>query len=79
MKKLNYTFGDDGVFWMSFDDLLSTFSFIHRTRLFDEKWTIIQQWTSTNVAWVTGYLQSKFVIEVKKAGLAVIVLSQVSH
>jgi hypothetical protein len=78
MKKLDYSFGDDGVFWMSFEDVMTNFPFLHRTRLFDEQWTIIQQWTSTNVAWVTGYLQTKFEIEIKHAGMAVIVLSQVS-
>ncbi|KAH8883681.1 cysteine proteinase [Thozetella sp. PMI_491] len=76
LKKLNHTFGDDGVFWMSFQDMLETFLFLHRTRLFDEKWTVIQQWTSVNVAWVSGYLNTKFLIEVKKAGMVVIVLSQ---
>ncbi|MDA4131973.1 MAG: calpain family cysteine protease [Thaumarchaeota archaeon] len=77
LKKLNHTFGDDGVFWMAYEDMLETFMFLHRTRLFDEKWTVVQQWTNVNIAWVTGYLQTKFLIEVKKAGMVVIVLSQV--
>ncbi|TDZ15111.1 Calpain-type cysteine protease DEK1 [Colletotrichum orbiculare MAFF 240422] len=76
LKKLNHTFGDDGVFWMAYEDMLSTFMYIHRTRLFDEKWTVVQRWTSANVSWVTGYLQSKFVVTVKKAGMVVIVLTQ---
>jgi hypothetical protein len=49
LKKLNHQFGDDGVFWMSYQDVLETFQYIHRTRLFDEKWTVVQQWTSVNV------------------------------
>ncbi|KAJ9138629.1 Cysteine proteinase [Pleurostoma richardsiae] len=76
LKKLGHTFGDDGVFWMSYEDVLETFLFLHRTRLFDEKWTVVSQWTGVNVSWVTGYLQTKFVIEVKKAGMVVIVLTQ---
>ncbi|KAH8591345.1 hypothetical protein B0O99DRAFT_632494 [Bisporella sp. PMI_857] len=76
LKKIGHTFGDDGVFWMSYKDMLETFMFIHRTRLFDEKWTVVQQWTSADVSWITGYLQTKFQIEVKKAGLIVIVLTQ---
>ncbi|KAK2055780.1 calpain family cysteine protease [Colletotrichum caudatum] len=76
LKRLNHTFGDDGVFWMSYEDMLSTFMYIHRTRLFDEKWTVVQQWTSANISWVTGYLQTKFVVEVKKSGMVVIVLTQ---
>ncbi|KAK4644612.1 hypothetical protein QC761_306400 [Podospora bellae-mahoneyi] len=78
-KKLNHTFGDDGVFWMSYADMLETFLFIHRTRLFDEKWTVVQQWTSVSVGWVAGYLDQKFVIEVKKAGTVVVVLSQLDE
>jgi hypothetical protein len=76
---MNHTFGDDGIFWMSYEDMLETFLFLHRTRLFDEKWTVIQQWTSVNISWVTGYLQTKFLIEVTKSGTVVIVLTQVSQ
>ncbi|KAI0128818.1 calpain family cysteine protease [Xylariales sp. AK1849] len=76
LKKMDHKFGDDGLFWMSFKDMLDTFMFIHRTRLFDERWTVVQQWTAANVSWVTGYLQTKFQIEVNKAGLVVVVLTQ---
>ncbi|ETS80742.1 hypothetical protein PFICI_08271 [Pestalotiopsis fici W106-1] len=76
LKKLDYKFGDDGIFWMSLKDMLDNFMYIHRTRLFDEKWTVVQQWTSANISWITGYLPTKFEIEVKKAGLVVIVLTQ---
>lgn len=67
------------MFWMSFRDMLETFLFIHRTRIFDDQWTVVQQWTSLNVGWVVGYLNTKFVIEVKKAGTVVIVLSQLDE
>ncbi|KAH7305606.1 hypothetical protein B0I35DRAFT_444114, partial [Stachybotrys elegans] len=76
LKRLNHTFGDDGVFWMSYDDMLANFMFLHRTRLFDQTWTMVQQWTSANISWMTGFLKSKFVIEVEKSGLAVFVLTQ---
>ncbi|KAM0330936.1 hypothetical protein ACHAQA_003893 [Verticillium albo-atrum] len=79
LAKLSHVFGDDGVFWMSFDDMLQTFSHIHRTRLFDERWTVVQRWTAAHVAWVTGYLRTKFVLEVKKAGLVVLVLAQLDE
>lgn len=78
LKKMNHTFGDDGVFWMSYQEMLNTFMYLERTRLFDHTWTVVQQWTSVNVSWVTGYLQTKFQIEVKKSGLVVIVLTQVN-
>ncbi|KAK7965280.1 hypothetical protein PG988_010284 [Apiospora saccharicola] len=76
LQKLGHTFGDDGVFWMRYEDMLETFMFIHRTRLFDERWTVVQQWTSANVSWITGYLQTKFEITVGKDGVVVIVLTQ---
>ncbi|KAK0706970.1 hypothetical protein B0T26DRAFT_481557 [Lasiosphaeria miniovina] len=79
LKKLNHKFGDDGIFWMSYKDVLETFMFLHRTRLFDEKWTVVQQWTSVNVGWVSGYLNTKFIIEVKKSGTVVVVLTQLDE
>lgn len=77
MKKLDHKFGDDGVFWMTYEDMLETFKFVHRTRLFGDKWTVIQQWASCDVSWFTGYLRSKFILDVKKPGTAIIVLAQV--
>lgn len=76
MNKLNYRFGNDGIFWMAFDDVLATFKYLYRTRLFDARWTVAQRWTSVNIPWVAGYLQSRFFIEVTEPGTAVIVLSQ---
>jgi len=77
MKKLGHTFDNDGVFWMTYQDMMITFTNLYRTRLFDSSWTVVQEWTSVNVAWLTGYLQRKFVVEIKTAGVAVFVLSQV--
>ncbi|KAH6885761.1 hypothetical protein B0T10DRAFT_83787 [Thelonectria olida] len=76
IQKLRHKFGDDGVFWMTYDDLLSNFKWIYRTRLFDQRWTVVQEWTSLRVSWLTGYLKKKFIVEVKEAGMVVIVLSQ---
>ncbi len=77
LTKLDYKFGDDGVFWMTYQDMLLTFTNLHRTRIFDKTWTVVQEWTSVDVAWITGYLQRKFIVEVKQAGVVVLVLSQV--
>ncbi|KAK0386369.1 hypothetical protein NLU13_6206 [Sarocladium strictum] len=76
VQKMNHKPADDGNFWISFTDLLDNFKWIHRTRLFNERWTIGQQWTSSKVSWVTGYINKKFIIEVNGQGLVVIVLSQ---
>jgi hypothetical protein len=77
LKKLRHEFGDDGVWWMTLDDMLQNFQRIYRTRLFDARWTVAQQWTSLPIAWVAGYHKTKFVITVQEEGLAVIVLSKV--
>ncbi|KAL6920406.1 hypothetical protein ACHAPO_000734 [Fusarium lateritium] len=79
IKKLKHEFGDDGVFWMSFNDMLDNFKWMYRTRLFDERWTVAQQWLSVSISWLTGYLKKKFVIEVKEEGMVVIVLSQLDE
>lgn len=79
LNKLNYRFDDDGVFWMTYEDMLSTFPYIHRTRIFDNSWTVVQQWTNLTAAWMSSFANSKkFVVEVKEGGLYVFVLSQVS-
>lgn len=76
MEKLDHRFGDDGMFWMSYDDLCKRFYKLDRTRLFDDEWTVVQTWTSMSIAWVTSYLNTKFVVEIKKAGPTVFVLCQ---
>lgn len=57
--------------------MLSRFDQLDRTRLFGDDWNIVQQWTSLNVSWITGYIDTKFVVEVTKPGPAVFVLSKV--
>ncbi|PVH99308.1 cysteine proteinase [Periconia macrospinosa] len=79
MEKLGHKFGDDGTFWMSYEQVLNHFPNLHRTRLFNENWYMVQHWTSVDVAWVTGYLNTKFVVEIKKAGPTVFVLSQLDE
>ncbi|EDU49438.1 calpain-B [Pyrenophora tritici-repentis Pt-1C-BFP] len=76
MKKLNHKFGDDGVFWISYQDILRTYQHFDRTRLFGPEWTVSQQWTSVNVPWSVDYLDTKFKIHLAKGGPVVIVLSQ---
>ncbi|PSN71339.1 cysteine proteinase [Corynespora cassiicola Philippines] len=76
LEKLNHRFGDDGTFWIRYEDMCKHFDLLERTRLFDKEWTVVQHWTSVSVAWVTGYLATKFVVEIKKGGPTVFVLSQ---
>ncbi|RAL17404.1 cysteine proteinase [Aspergillus homomorphus CBS 101889] len=77
LQKLQHKFGDDGLFWMAYEDMLSTFVFLHRTRIFDETWTVVQRWTSVNVPWIEGYLRTRFLVEIHQAGPVVFVLSEV--
>ena len=58
--------------------MLSRFDELDRTRLFGDGWRVAQQWTSINVSWISGYINTKFVVEVTKTGLYVFVLSKVS-
>src|SRR3569833_2256557 len=58
--------------------MLGQFDELYRTLLIDDRRTVVQQWTSSNISWVTGFLHSKFVIDLKKDWLVVIVLSQVT-
>ncbi|KAF1817906.1 cysteine proteinase, partial [Dissoconium aciculare CBS 342.82] len=76
MTKLNHTFGDDGVFWMTYKDFLKHFRAISRTRLFDESWKVATRWTSVNVPWTPDFLDTKFQFTLSKPGPVVIVLSQ---
>lgn len=76
LRKLNYRFGDDGVFWMTFEDMLSRFQILHRTRLFDKDWTVIQKWASINISWVPVYHTTTFVVDIHRPGTVVFVVSQ---
>ncbi|PGH01673.1 hypothetical protein GX51_05119 [Blastomyces parvus] len=76
MDLLQHKFGNDGVFWISYEDFLRKYEHIDRTRLFGEGWLVAQQWTSLHVPWALEYHQKRFVIKVTQEGPAVIVLSQ---
>ncbi|KAI0620440.1 calpain family cysteine protease [Pyrenophora tritici-repentis] len=79
LKKLDHKFGDDGLFWMTYEEMLERFDLLDRTRLFDDTWTVVQHWTSVSVAWVTGYMDTKFSVEIKKSGPTVFVLCQLDE
>ncbi|KAJ5168766.1 uncharacterized protein N7482_004360 [Penicillium canariense] len=79
MDLLGHKFGDDGFFWISYEDLLKKYQHFDRTRLFGNEWTITQQWTTLNVPWSADYHSTKFVMNVTQAGPTVIVLSQLDN
>ncbi|PVH92682.1 cysteine proteinase, partial [Periconia macrospinosa] len=77
LQKLNHQFGDDGVFWISYQDFLRRFKMISRTRLFHgDNWQVAQKWAAVAVPWVSTYLNTKFQFTLTKADTVVIVLSQ---
>ena len=76
MNKLDHTFGDDGVFWISYQDFLKHFPSINRVRLFNKNWQVAQQWTRVNVPWTVDYLDTKFRFTITEKCPVVIVLSQ---
>lgn len=79
MEKLDHRFGDDGAFWMSYEDLLKKYQIFDRTRLFTDDWKVTQQWTSVNVPWSLDYNDTKFSFTLEKKAPVVIVLSQVRN
>ena len=76
MQLLNHRFGDDGQFWISYEDLLREYSEFDRTRLFGSDWQIAQQWTTVEVPWSADYNKTKFSVTLTKRSPIVIVLSQ---
>jgi len=77
MTRLNHQFGDDGIFWMTYKDMLSKYKYIDRTRIFGPEWHVAQQWMTVQVPWSTlDYQSNYFSIDVPEDTEAVIVLSQ---
>ena len=76
IKDLGHVFGDDGVFWIRFEDFLRKFEIIYRTRLFAPDWSVAQQWINVVVPWAGHYQNTRFEVAIAQAGPAVFVLSQ---
>ncbi|KAI1098473.1 cysteine proteinase [Jackrogersella minutella] len=74
--KLNHQFGDDGNFWISYDDLLRKYQAFDRIRLFGPEWKVTSLWTTFSVPWTLDYHDTYFAFSLAKTGPVVIVLSQ---
>lgn len=79
MTLLKHKFGDDGVSWISYDDLLKKYQHFDRTRIFDSAWNVSQCWTNVHVPWSAEYLSTTFQLELKENSKVVIVLSQLDE
>lgn len=76
LKKLDHKFGDDGEFWISYDDFLRKFQTVDRTRLFDKDWQVAQIWTTLVIPWMVEYHETYFAFSLMSSGPVVLVLSQ---
>ncbi|ODA83010.1 hypothetical protein RJ55_01519 [Drechmeria coniospora] len=76
LEKLNHRFGDDGNFWIAYEDLLRKYQAFERTRLFGPDWSVAQIWTTLNVPWMVNYHDTYFSLSISKPGPVILVLSQ---
>ncbi|KIW15813.1 hypothetical protein PV08_05863 [Exophiala spinifera] len=76
MELLDHKFGNDGVFWISYDDLLKKYQHFDRTRIFGPGWNVTQCWTSVNVSWSSEYHSTRFSLTLEENAPVVIVLAQ---
>jgi hypothetical protein len=76
LQKLDHRFGDDGDFWISYEDLLRKYQAFERTRLFTPEWRVTQLWTSLSVPWALDYHDTHFSFTLSNSGPVVIALSQ---
>lgn len=79
IKDLEHTFGDDGIFWIRYSDLLKRYNQFYRTRLFTDEWRVTQQWVSCAIPWSGTYQDTKFELVVEKKAPMVIILSQLDE
>ncbi|KAF4956670.1 hypothetical protein FGADI_3659 [Fusarium gaditjirri] len=76
LQKLDHRFGDDGDFWISYEDLLRKYQAFERTRLFTDDWRVSQLWTTLSVPWTLDYHDTHFSFTLSKPGPVVLVLAQ---
>ncbi|KAM0277223.1 hypothetical protein ACHAQH_005944 [Verticillium albo-atrum] len=77
--ELGHQFGNDSVFWISYEDFLNKFQHFDRTRLFnDPQWRCCQRWIGVDVPWKPQY-NEKFQVKLTKDSPMVISLSQLDN
>ncbi|KAK5629104.1 hypothetical protein RRF57_004819 [Xylaria bambusicola] len=79
LTKLNHRFGDDGNFWISYEDLLRKYQAFDRTRLFGPEWKVTSTWTTVSVPWTLDYHDTYFEFSLAKTSPVVLVLSQLDE
>lgn len=78
-EELNHEFGNDSVFWITYEDLLEKYQHFDRTRLFrDSDWRCCQRWIGVEVPWKQQW-NEKFHIKLTKESPLVLVLQQLDN
>ncbi|KLU88676.1 hypothetical protein MAPG_07661 [Magnaporthiopsis poae ATCC 64411] len=76
LSRLGHRFGDDGAFWIAYEDLLRKYQAFDRTRIFGPEWKVTSIWTTLSVPWTHEYHDTKFAFAITRPGPVVLVLSQ---
>ncbi|KAL8422340.1 hypothetical protein RB596_002900 [Gaeumannomyces avenae] len=76
LSRLGHRFGDDGAFWIAYEDLLRKYQAFDRTRIFGPDWKVTSIWTTLSVPWTHEYHDTKFAFSMSRPGPVVLVLSQ---
>ncbi|KAF0718530.1 Aste57867_1632 [Aphanomyces stellatus] len=79
MAALDHKFGDDGAFWMQYEDFVDEFTQIDRTRLYDASWYVNQEWMEFHSSWPSKWSEGLFTFELTKAGPVNVVLAKVDE
>ncbi|KAI1393796.1 cysteine proteinase [Hypoxylon trugodes] len=75
-EELGHQFGNDSVFWITYEDMLEKYLHFDRTRLFgDPDWRCCQRWIGVEVPWKAKW-NEKFHIKLTKESPLVLVLQQ---
>ncbi|KAI8964081.1 cysteine proteinase [Daldinia sp. FL1419] len=75
-EELGHQFGNDSVFWITYEDMLEKYLHFDRTRLFrDPDWRCCQRWIGVEVPWKAQW-NEKFHIKLTKESPLVLVLQQ---
>ncbi|KAL3302603.1 calpain family cysteine protease [Colletotrichum asianum] len=79
LQKLNHKFGDDGAFWISYQDLLKKYNIFDVTRLFGPEWKVTSIWTTFSVPWTLDYHDTHFAFELSRPTSVVLVLANLDE
>ncbi|KAI2469296.1 cysteine proteinase [Annulohypoxylon bovei var. microspora] len=78
-EELDHKFGNDSVFWITYEDMLEKYQHFDRTRLFkDLDWRCCQRWIGVEVPWKQQW-NEKFHMKLTKESPLVLVLQQLDN